>query len=121
MDLDGMVLIGKRRNHQQNVRNDVKIIHYHLELLDGVTKHLSSIFSESGVRNEKKIVHYHLKTARYEERSSAFSLHQNLQQLRNDVRFSQAKISVSFPTPSRPYPNYQYNKSQIILCSLHPA
>jgi hypothetical protein len=33
----------------------------------------------------------------------AFSVHQNLQQLKIDVRFSEGKVSVSFPTPFRPY------------------
>jgi hypothetical protein len=34
----------------------------------------------------------------------AFSVHQKLLQLKIDVHFSEIKVFVSFPTPSRPYP-----------------
>jgi hypothetical protein len=33
-------------------------------------------------------------------------VHQNLQQLKMTFVFSATKVSISFPTPSRPYPNY---------------
>jgi hypothetical protein len=48
----------------------MKIVHNDLEILDDVTKRLSSIFSEPGVRHEMKIIHCHLKSVRYEARNA---------------------------------------------------
>jgi hypothetical protein len=74
MDLDGMVLIGKRRNHQKKHPNDIKIVHNDLEILDGVTKHFSLIFSEPSGRNEMKIVRSHLKIVSYEAKNAVITL-----------------------------------------------
>jgi hypothetical protein len=48
----------------------MKIVPHDLEIVDSFTKHLSSIFSESGVHNEMKTIHYRLKFVRYEAQNA---------------------------------------------------